>query len=339
MRGRKLSLNPAGAKASFASGVTSAGPVAAVHVTLAYDTVQIGDTIRWTAEAVDANGQAVTSGVTYHWGNPGSDLFGYVAKSGNTAKAVARIVGRDTAVMTVSASGAKFRGYGYVLIVAAGTKPPGDSTPTAPVASVSVTLNPASLAVGQTSQATATAMDSAGQPITGASTTWKSSDTTVAVVDAKGLVHAAKVGKAKIQAQAGSESDSATVTVTSSTATVASVSVTLNSPSLTVGQNTQATATARDSAGQLISGRAVTWSSNKTSVATVSNSGLVNGLAAGSATISAAIDGITGSAVITVTALTPPPSTGDTGDAVVLAPGQDIQAAVSAQPAPGRRSG
>src|SRR3954469_14491398 len=104
-------VSPAGAKASFAS-VTTAGPVAAVRVTLAYDTVQIGDTLRWTAEAVDANGQAVTSGVTYHWGNPGNDLFGYVAKSGNTAKAVARIAGRDTAVMTVSASGGKFRGYG-----------------------------------------------------------------------------------------------------------------------------------------------------------------------------------------------------------------------------------
>jgi len=110
--------------------------------------------------------------------------------------------------------------------------------------------------------------------------------------------------------------------------------VTLDPASLAVGQTSQATATARDSAGQPISGRPVTWLSNKTSVATVSSSGLVNGLAAGSATISAAIDGITGSADIAVTAVTaptPPPSTGAGG--VVLAPGQDIQAAVSAHPA------
>src|SRR5690349_3293203 len=86
-------VNPAGAKASLATGVTSAGPVTGVRVTLAYDTVQIGDTLRWTAEAVDADGQPVTSGVTYHWGNPGNDLFGYVSKSGNTAKAVAHIAG------------------------------------------------------------------------------------------------------------------------------------------------------------------------------------------------------------------------------------------------------
>ena len=249
-------VNPTVADASLASnheaGATAAGPVATVLVTPPSDTAQIGDTLRWTAQAVDASGQAVTSGVTYTWGNPGNDLFGYAAKSGNTAKGVARGLGRDTAVVTVTVSGGTFKGYGHLLIVAAGTTPPpsttpppGDSTPTAPVsvAAVSVTLNPASLTVGQTSQATAIARDAAGQPI---------------------------------------------------------------------------------------AGRAVTWSSNKTSVATVSSSGAVNGLAAGSATISAAIDGITGSADITVTAPTAPPST---GDAVVLAPGQDIQAAVNARPA------
>src|SRR2546422_10846912 len=51
-----------------------------------------------------------------------------------------------------------------------------------------------------------------------------------------------------------------------------------------------------DSAGTALGGRAVTWTSGAPGVATVDGSGLVTGGAAGSATITATIEGKSGSA-------------------------------------------
>src|SRR5439155_1217748 len=78
-------------------------------------------------------------------------------------------------------------------------------------------------------------------------------------------------------------------TISSSTppAPVASVTVTPASATVQGGQTVQLTATLKDANGNLLSGRSVTWSSSNTAVATVDNSGLVSGVAAGSATITA----------------------------------------------------
>jgi len=89
---------------------------------------------------------------------------------------------------------------------------------------------------------------------------------------------------------------------------VSTVSVTPATAGVAVGSTLQLTATPRDSAGNPLSGRAVTWSTSTSSVATVSSSGLVTGIAAGPATITAASGGKTGMAAITVT--TPSGGTG-----------------------------
>jgi len=96
------------------------------------------------------------------------------------------------------------------------------------------------------------------------------------------------------------------------------------SASLPVKQTAQATATLRDASGNVLSGQTIAWTSSNTSVATVSASGLVTAVAAGSATIVATSGGKTGSAALTVTAAV-------TGVAVF--PGQSIQSAVNANPA------
>jgi len=62
----------------------------------------------------------------------------------------------------------------------------------------------------------------------------------------------------------------------------------------------QLTATARDSSGNALSGRTVTWASSNTSVATVSASGLVTGKVAGTATITATSEGQNGTSTVTV---------------------------------------
>src|SRR2546429_81510 len=56
-----------------------------------------------------------------------------------------------------------------------------------------------------------------------------------------------------------------------------------------------------DASGNALSGRVVTWASGNTGVATVSGSGLVSGVAAGSAAITATSEGKSGSASVTVT--------------------------------------
>jgi uncharacterized protein YjdB len=68
-----------------------------------------------------------------------------------------------------------------------------------------------------------------------------------------------------------------------------------------VGGTVQLTATPKDSVGSPLAGRVVTWVSSDTTKATVNGSGLVSGIAAGSATITATSETKTGSSGITVT--------------------------------------
>ncbi|HVH66627.1 MAG TPA: Ig-like domain-containing protein [Gemmatimonadales bacterium] len=99
--------------------------------------------------------------------------------------------------------------------------------------------------------------------------------------------------------------DSAAVTVIP--LPVASVTVSPASPYLTLGQTVQMTATTYDSTGAVLTGRVVTWATSNAGVATVDGSGLVTGVAAGAATITATSEGKSGTAVARVaTAVTNP---------------------------------
>jgi hypothetical protein len=86
---------------------------------------------------------------------------------------------------------------------------------------------------------------------------------------------------------------------------VASVEVSPDSASVAVGETVQLTATPRDAEGQPLSGRTVTWATSAPPVATVSSTGLVTGVGAGTATITATSEGIHGTSSVTVTALSP----------------------------------
>jgi hypothetical protein len=88
-------------------------------------------------------------------------------------------------------------------------------------------------------------------------------------------------------------------------APVATVGVAPATPSINVGATVALTATPRDAAAGSLPNRAVTWASNATGVATVDGSGVVTGVAAGTATISATSEGISGSTIVTVNPVTP----------------------------------
>src|SRR6266705_1138966 len=175
---------------------------------------------------------------------------------------------------------------------------------TVPVASVSVSPASATVAAGQSVQLTATPKDANGTPLSGRTVTWSSNNTSVAIADVNGNVTAIAPGSATITATSEGQSGTAAITVTS--VPVASVTVSPASASVQQGQTIQLTATPKDANGNALTGRVVTWSSSNTSVASVNAGGFVTTGAAGSATITAASEGQSGTAAITVT---PPSST------------------------------
>jgi plastocyanin len=84
---------------------------------------------------------------------------------------------------------------------------------------------------------------------------------------------------------------------------VATVAMNANAITLVAGQTEQLTATAKDAAGNTISGGAVTWRSANTGIAAVNASGLVTGIATGQTDVTATIDGRVGTTRVTVGAV------------------------------------
>jgi glucose/arabinose dehydrogenase len=88
---------------------------------------------------------------------------------------------------------------------------------------------------------------------------------------------------------------------------VTEVTVTTPDPSIEVGQTVQLTATARDSRNLVVEGKSFEWTSSDQAVATVTPTGVVTGVAEGSAQITATTDGVPGTVAISVTAIPAPP--------------------------------
>jgi len=177
------------------------------------------------------------------------------------------------------------------------------STPTVTVTSVSVSPSTAQVAVGQTTTLSAVARDASGSTITGRTVTWTSGAGSVATVTGAGVVTAVSAGTATITANISGVAGTATVTVTP--IPVATVTLDPGTLSVEAGSSASLAATARDAAGNTLSDRPVVWSSSAPTVATISGTGAsvtVTGVAAGSATISAVVGGVTGTLAVTVTA-------------------------------------
>jgi uncharacterized protein YjdB len=267
-------------------------PVANVAVSLGASSVVAGGSTTATVTLRDAGGNVLT-GRAVAWSSSNSDVA-----TVNSAGAVsAGRAGRAT----ITATSEGVSGSATITVTAAPPPPP------TPVASVTVTLGASSLIVGGTTTATVTLRDAGGNVLTGRAVTWSSSDGTVASVSGSGGVTAVGVGAASITATSEGVIGSASLTVAAPPpAPVASVTVSLGASSLVVGGTTAATVTLRDAVGNVLTGRAVTWTSANGAVASVSAAGAVSALGAGSTTITATSEGVSGSASLTVT--TPPPA-------------------------------
>lgn len=165
-----------------------------------------------------------------------------------------------------------------------------DTTSPNPVlTSVSVTAAAGAstaLVTGQSVQLVAAPHDQSGGSLS-AQVTWSSSATSVASVSDAGLVSAVGAGSATITATATTGATVVTGDKAVSVAAPALTSVSVSGgASVQVNATLQLAAAPLDQAGSPIAAT-VTWSSNATGVATVDNNGLVTGVAAGAANITA----------------------------------------------------
>ena len=144
---------------------------------------------------------------------------------------------------------------------------------------------------GETLTATVTPLNASERTVT-----WTSDNTSVARVDSNGKVIATGVGSATVTASAGGKSARCTVVVTP----IPVSGITLPDANIVVGATVTLTASVTPASAE---NREVTWSSSNPGVATVSNTGVVTGLASGTATITATAkdgSGVSGSCIVTV---------------------------------------
>lgn len=258
--------------------------VASVAVSPGSATLTVGQTASLSAVATDANGN-VLSGRTITWSSENA------AVATVSSLGLVTATGAGTTTITATADGRS----GVAQIVATAVIPP------PPVASVTVAPSTASLVIGGSATLSAILRSASGATLSGRTITWSTSAPNVATVSS-GIVTAIGAGTATITATSEGKNGTAAATVTP--VPVASVTVNPATASVGVGQTVTLSAIAKDASGNVLSGRAITWSSSTPNVATVDINGVVNAMSVGAATITATIEGQANTARITVT----PPS-------------------------------
>ena len=178
----------------------------------------------------------------------------------------------------------------------------GDSSGPPAVATVDVSIA-SDLVVGQTTQLIATPRDASGNPLSGRTVAWSTSNASIATVSNSGVVAGVAAGPVTITATIDGKTGTRAINVLPPP--VATVTVTAAQTTVQIGSTSQATAVTRDASNNVVTGRTVTWASSDPAIASVSNTGLVTGLTAGTVTITALSEGITGSVQMTVTAGNP----------------------------------
>jgi uncharacterized protein YjdB len=196
---------------------------------------------------------------------------------------------------------AVFGGLSNVASVSTLAGPP----PPPVVTTVTVTPPSASIAVGTTTTLQATVKDQSGNPMSGQTVTWSTSNPGAATVNSSGVVSGVAAGSATITATSSGKSGTSAITVTAVAPVVTSVTVAPPSASIVAGTTTALQATVKDQNGNPMTGQTITWTTNNAAAATVNSSGVVSGVAAGSATITATSSGKSGTSAITVTAVAP----------------------------------
>jgi uncharacterized protein YjdB len=174
------------------------------------------------------------------------------------------------------------------------------------VTGVSVSPTSSSVNVGSTLALTATV---APTNATNTTVTWSSSNTAIATINTSGVVTGVAAGNATITVSTvdGNKTATSAISVIAvPVVNVTSVSLSPTSATVNVGASTNLTATVLPSNA---TNKTVTWSSNNTAVANVNSSGVVNGVAVGSATITVTTQDGAKTATSAITVTTAPATT------------------------------
>ena len=252
-------------------------PVASVTLTPSSEALIVGQQLQLTATPRDAASLPL-SGRAVSWSSSAP------ATASVSSTGVVTALSQGTATITATSEGKSASSRITVSLV--------------PIDTVSVTPRTANVAAGQTLQLVARLSDSIGTNLTGRSVTWQTDQPTIATVSSTGVVSALTAGRATISATAEGKSGTSTITVTP--VPVARVVIQPGAATILIGKTQQFTATTLDASNTVLPGRSITWISGAPSVATVTQSGLVTAVGAGSALIFAASEGISTSVTVTV---------------------------------------
>jgi uncharacterized protein YjdB len=208
------------------------------------------------------------------------------------------------------------------------TSSPYDTTSPAVVLSLILSASNTTVAVGaaQPIIAKATYSDSTVTDVTGKAT-WTVTPATAATISATGLLTGAAAGTVRVQAGFGGKFGTIDITVVAA-AKLTAITVTAAASSVDIGNTVKLTAVGiyDDGSKPDITGK-VTWTSSNVSLATVSAQGVATAVSIGTAILAATLEGLVGSASITVTksaavlvsiAVTAPSATVNTGATVAL---------------------
>ena len=212
-------------------GITGPGSLATLAVSPTTTTLPVGGTQQFTATGTDAAGVAVTVSPSWAASAGGTIAGSGLFTAGNTPGTFTNTVVASSGGRTASAT----------VIVVAG-----------PLASITVTPNPASMAINATQQFTAVGKDAAGNVVT-ITPAWSVVAGGGSINPTSGLFTAGTTAGTftnTVRAAVGTIAGTATVTVTSGP--LASITVTPNPASVPTSAAQQFTAVGRDAGGNVV---------------------------------------------------------------------------------------
>jgi serine/threonine protein kinase/alpha-tubulin suppressor-like RCC1 family protein len=281
---------------------TVRAPVARVAVTLPQGSVPAGDSVRITAAALDGDGNTL-----------GDRAVAWISSDSTVARVTRAgyVVTLREGSATLTAAAEEQRGQARITV-----------TP-ARVAEVVVEPTGVSLQVGGADTLRAEPRDAGGNPLAGRPVRWQSADARIATVSAGGVVNARAVGSTTITATVADRSMRVAVSVNA--VPVATVELAPQRVEVEAGGTASLTVTARAADRNELRDRAPNWISSNEDVARVSAAGIVTGVSAGDARITARIEGkeaavtvrVRPAAVATV-AVNPPAVTLTEGEGTML---------------------
>ena len=265
-------------------GVTAVGtivvrlrPVATVAITPTSSTLIVGNSQQLIATASDASGNVLNGrAVTWQSSN--------LSVATVTSAGVVSAVSPGTVTITATSEGKSANATVQVNAI--------------PVAQVQLSPLAGSILVAQSIQLSATPLSSSGVTLTGRPATWMSVSPSIASVNGNGRVTGISPGIATIRATI--EGVVGTSTITVNVAPVASISISPAATTISPNGSVQLTALLKDEAGNVLTNRSVQWSSSDESIAFVTSTGMALGFRAGSVTITARSEGISGTSIVVV---------------------------------------